>query len=109
MAKRYIIACAVCSLLTEVMRRDALTCSVRCRVYLHRHPDCIDPLRAAASAVNVEPFMLLLAKAARALRPDLEPVIMAGTRSLDDVQGDVRQAFIVRVREILRAEKAAEG
>jgi hypothetical protein len=39
MPKRYTLICVVCGREAEVARRDATTCSTKCRVWLHRHPE----------------------------------------------------------------------
>jgi hypothetical protein len=41
MRKRYTMTCAVCGREAEVDRRDAVTCSTKCRVALHRHPELL--------------------------------------------------------------------
>ena len=45
MAKCYIICCSVCGRLHETSRRDTLTCSSRCRVSSHRHPEILNEVR----------------------------------------------------------------
>lgn len=106
MAKRYIICCAACGALHEVARRDALTCSVACRVWLHRHPDHLAELRALAGSARIEVFDIIEAKAIRELRPDLADRMVSGELVVSDVREDVARAFIARVFE---AVEAADG
>lgn len=93
MAKCYIITCAVCDLLTQVTRTDALTCGSRCRVWLHRHPDHVKPLVRAAKVVDVPVFLVLEAAAIERLRPDLGEPLRAGTLKIEDVRHDINIAF----------------
>jgi hypothetical protein len=99
MAKRYIIACAICADLIEVTRCDALTCSSRCRVHLHRHPDAVTQLRAAARSVQVDVFCILEAHAARALCPDLAERIADGGLTMEAARGDLLRAYRGRLME----------
>jgi hypothetical protein len=91
--KRYILTCAACGLLTDVTRRNALTCSTRCRVSLHRHPDVLDGLREICRQLRVTPFGVLEMNALRVLRPDFSAAIEAGTLEMDAVRADVVRAF----------------
>lgn len=99
-AKRYIITCAACGCLAEVSRTDALTCSPRCRVRLHRDPDRLVELTGMAKRMEITPFSILQAQAIVELRPDLGDRIRQGTLKLDDAQGEVGKAFNRRVMEI---------
>lgn len=102
MSKRYIITCAVCDLLAEVSRKGAFTCSGRCRVQLHRHPEKMQSLQQAAEAWKVPVFSILQAGAVRKLRPDLAEQIEAGKLSLDDVQNEMVSAL---VKDAIRAKR----
>ena len=110
MAKCYIICCAICGCLHETGRRDALTCSNKCRVRSHRHPETLNKLRKQCKTSHVEPFMALQAQAIHKLRPDLVPRIMSGDGTLDDVQPEVAQALWKRVETaLMRADKESRG
>lgn len=83
--KRYVFACAACGRLDEG-RRDQLTCSTACRVWLHRHPAILVRLRAVARHCDVPVSGLLHAHAIVALCPELEAPIMARTLTMADAQ-----------------------
>jgi hypothetical protein len=73
MGKRYIIACACCGKRHEVNRSDAVACSTRCRVWLHRHPERLRRLRAfAAFTGNSSLFGLLCDYGNEAVVPGFE-------------------------------------
>jgi hypothetical protein len=73
MGKRYIIACACCGKRHEVNRSDAVACSPRCRVWLHRHPERLRRLRPfAAFTGNSSLFGLLCAYGNEAVVPGYE-------------------------------------
>jgi hypothetical protein len=92
--KRYILCCAVCGLVFEATRRDALWCSSSCRVWLKRHPVHLNELRATCKAAYIAPFHLLLAKAVLVLRADLEARINAGA-SLFELQPEMRRSTLL--------------
>jgi hypothetical protein len=104
MPSRYIITCAICECLTDVGRCDAITCSPRCRVYLHRHPKCLDRLREIARGLRVDLFGILEAGAIRSLRPDLADRVAAGELEIADVRDEVARTFNARVMELARAK-----
>ena len=106
MAKCYVICCAICGCLHETSRRDALTCSNKCRVFAHRHPERLNDLRQKCAMQKLEPFMVLQAQAIHKLRPDLARRIMSGDATLDDVQPEVAQTLWKRVEAaVMRADK----
>jgi hypothetical protein len=104
MAKCYIISCAACDRLHKVSRRDALTCSIRCRVWLKRHPDKLQFLREICRKLEVTLFLMLQAKARLALRPELEARICSGEVTLEDVQHEwacaIEELAIKQAREL---------
>lgn len=103
MAKRYIITCVSCGLLTEVSRRNAWSCSSRCRVHLHRHRDVLGDLQKRAQTYHVEVFHILEAGAVGRLRPDLQEAVELGMAELHQVREDVARAYDHRLREIITA------
>jgi hypothetical protein len=110
MAKCYIICCAICGCLHGTSRRDALTCSSKCLVWSHRHPETLSKLRKQCERFDVEPFMALQAQAIQKLRPDLGPRIMSGDATLDDVQPEVAQTLWKRAETaVMRADKENRG
>jgi hypothetical protein len=109
MAKCYIICCAICGCLHETSRRDALTCSSKCRVSLHRHPEKLNKLRKQSETCDVKPFMVLQAQALHHLRPDLVPRIMSGEAKLDDLLPELLAAFNQRLLEAARFVSANQG
>ena len=95
---------------TKTSRRDALTCSSKCRVSLHRHPEKLNKLRKQAETCDVEPFMVLQAQALHQLRPDLVPRIMSGDATLDDVQPEVAETLWKRaLATVMGAEGGKRG
>lgn len=105
MAKCYIIRCLACKLLAAVSRRDALTCSGRCRVRLHRHPEILDALRAGCKVHGLDDlFDILEAGAIRELRPDLGDRVLSGELRIADVREDVARAFWSRVMQAARSD-----
>ena len=109
MAKCYIICCAICGCLHETGRRDALTCSNKCRVRSHRHPETLNKLRKQCETFDVEPFMVLQAQALHQLRPDLVPRVMSGEAELDDLRLELAAAFNQRVFEAARFVSGNQG
>ena len=107
MAKRYIIACASCELLTEVSRTDALTCSLRCRVRLHRHPELLDARRKIAKRSEISVFSILESSAVQILRPDFTDLLIAGKVTFDEIRGEVVAAFWDVVKKISLTEQTA--
>ncbi len=90
--KCYVFVCAGCHLLADSDRSDTLTCSPKCRVKAHRN-GWLKTLRGIAAISHVHPSMILQAKAIRALRPDLQPQILAGTLTIEDAQPEIADAF----------------
>lgn len=84
--------CVGCGLLALTQRSDTLTCSPACRVRLHRHPELIAELKADAERYDVSVASILQAAAIDRLRPDLGDEILAGRRTIADVQGEVVHA-----------------
>ena len=107
MAKCYIICCAICGRLHETSRRDALTCSSKCRVSLHRHPERLQDFRKVCTQMDVSPISVLMAKAVIRLRPDLDERISAGELTVEGAQSLVAEAFHDLVTKIAKAEIAA--
>jgi hypothetical protein len=103
MAKCYIIQCAVCGLLTDVTRRDAVTCSSRCRVRLHRNPRILDPIRQLSQAWDVKLFQILEAGAIREVTPDLSTRISACQSTVAEVRSQVVQAYFERLWEAVES------
>ena len=108
MAKCYIISCVVCKRLHEVSRRDALTCSTRCRVWLTRHPKRLQEFREICERMDVTPISVLTATARIRLRPYLDERIQTGELSIEDEQNLVADAFHQLVTKIAKAEITAE-
>ncbi len=108
MAKCYIITCLVCERFHEVTRRDALTCSGACRVWLRRHPERLQDFRKVCKHMDVTPVSVLMAKAVIRLRPDLGERISAGELTVEDAQSLVASTFHDLVMKIAKAETAAE-
>jgi hypothetical protein len=107
MPKCYIISCVACDRLHEISRRDALTCSTRCRVWLKRHPERLQDFRKVCKQMDVTPISVLMAKAVIRLRPDLDERVSAGELTLEDAQNLVAGAFHDLVTKIAKAELAA--
>jgi hypothetical protein len=93
MRKRYIFKCVACGLLAPSNRSDAVTCSPKCRVWLHRHPEQLAQLKAACDGLEVSVAMTLQVAAVDLLRPDLAQAIRDGKLKLDDTRADVWAAF----------------
>ena len=108
MAKCYIISCAACNRLHEVCRRDVLTCSTRCRIWLSRHPKRLKEFREICERLEITPISVLTTKAQIRLRPDLDERIRTGELSDEDAQSLVASAFHDLVTKIAKAEIAAE-
>lgn len=98
-----VFVCLACDLLAESSRADALTCSSRCRVWLHRNPERLDSLKAACAPMRLRPSTVQEAHAIRRLRPDLATRIGAGELENNDVRADMHVEFTKLVmREALR-------
>jgi hypothetical protein len=91
--KRYIFACAACGGLAPSNRRDSITCSGACRVYLHRHPEVLAHLRAIATRFETSVATVLRARAIGLLRPDLSEQVSAGTVTIETAQPAVWTAY----------------
>ena len=89
MAKCYIIACVVCGKLFDATGRNATTCSSACRVWLKRHPEYSQFLRETCRKLEIAPFDMLRAEAARFLRPYLDSQIVSGELTWKDFQTEV--------------------
>jgi hypothetical protein len=107
MAKCYIISCVACHRLHEVCRRDALTCSTRCRVWLSRHPKRLQEFRDICKRLEVTPISVLMTKAQIRLRPDLGERIGTGELSIESAQNLMADAFHHLVAKIAKAEIGA--
>jgi hypothetical protein len=90
--KRYVFVCAACGCLDEG-RRDQITCSTRCRVKLHRHPELLAATRQAAEAFDVTVAATLQARAVHLLRPDLASQIEAGKATFDSINAEMLKAL----------------
>jgi len=97
MAKCYILACVVCGKLFDTSRSDALTCSSTCRVWLKRHPKYSQFLREICRKLEITPFDMLRAEAARFLRPYFDSRIASGELTWKDFQMKWR-AFLKSLR-----------
>jgi hypothetical protein len=104
--KRYVFLCLGCDFLADSTRSDALTCSPACRVRVHRHPEGQARLRKDAEAFGITPASILQAAAIYVLRPDLGDAVLAGTRTLADIEPEIYGAYLARV---LAAERALEA
>lgn len=91
--KRYVFVCAACDLLAESGRSDTITCSPRCRAWLHRNRHHLDGLQAQCDAMKITLQLVLQAKAVYRLRPDLSAKVIAGNLELKDTRGDVSRTF----------------
>lgn len=100
--KRYIAVCAGCDLLFEAERRDQLTCSPACRVRAHRSGE-LKRRTAIAASLRIPVAMMGHAQALTRLRPDLEPRIMSGDATYDEMQPEVCEAFWQAAWEAARA------
>ena len=110
MAKRYILHCAVCDRLYDATRKDALTCSSRCRVQLHRRPpENFKRLSDMCRRVGeITPFMMLQLKALHTLRPDLRSRIPPSCVFDTSLLEEVAKAFDELVMEKLNAGSERE-
>ena len=89
MAKCYIIACVVCGKLFDGTGRNALSCSSTCRVWLKRHPEYSQFLREICRKLEITPFDMLRAEAARFLRPYFDSRIASGEFTWKDFQTEM--------------------
>lgn len=89
-----VFVCLACDLLADSMRSDALTCSPRCRVWLHRHPERLERLQALCAPMRLAPAMVQESLAIERLRPDLRARIAAGELSHDDVRAEIHGEFM---------------
>jgi hypothetical protein len=89
MAKCYIIACVVCGKLFDATGRNAITCSRTCRVWLKRHPEYSQFLREICRKLEITPFDMLRAEAARFLRPYFDSRIASGEFTWKDFQTEM--------------------
>ena len=89
MAKCYIIACVVCGKLFDATGTNAITCSSTCRVWLKRHPEYSQFLGEICRKLQITPFDMLRAEAARFLRPHLDSQIASGELTWKDFQTEV--------------------
>lgn len=105
-----VFVCLACDLLAESTRSDAITCSPRCRVWLHRNPERLDRLRRICEGLKVTPGMVQESSAIGRLRPDLGERIGAGELGNEDVRKDVHREFmrlvIAEARQRLQDEAA---
>lgn len=102
-SKCYIFVCAGCCLLAESSRKDTLTCSTACRVKAHRSGKLADIKRVAAS-FEISAALILQAKAAQMLVPELAAKVAQGTLTFDDIRADVQKAFLALVFQQLGEE-----
>src|SRR5262245_20342118 len=84
MAKCYILPCLRCGRLREVTRRDAISCSSACRVWLHRHPWVLKEHRRLAREAGVSLFTFLKARAVLHYARNLAERLGAGELGLDE-------------------------
>jgi hypothetical protein len=116
-AIRYIILCTACQKLSEVSR-PAITCSTRCRVRLHRHPELGVEARWAALGLadfmaDVSPTSYVQVAAYKMLFPSTAAALMAGTIDLEhptrkDVIADEHRDKAVAEFDRLVMQLAAE-
>lgn len=100
--KRYVprvFVCLACGVLQESARAQQLTCSGRCRVWLHRHPERMVELQTACSRTQATPAMVPEAQAVNLLLPDLAAQILAGTLQMRAARKPVYLAYIKRVMD----------
>lgn len=100
--KRYryrTFVCAACQGITDSTRAHAMTCSPKCRVALHRHPELLDDIKAKCSGISALPAMVLEARAIFLLRPDLEEKVRFGTIKLEDTREEVHAEYLKLLRE----------
>lgn len=101
--KCYVLVCAVCGVLTDSQRSDAITCSTACRVRGLRN-GAIASLRERAKIWEVPPGLLQRSAAVCILAPELVGPITAGTHKTDDIEvrAVVWAAFMARVDAAVR-------
>ncbi len=106
--KRYVFVCLACDRLSEASRADQVTCSPRCRVHLHRHPELVADLRVLAAKMHITVAQGQHAAALLRLCPELEAPIMAGTLTMEAARPQVLAAFDRLVMQVARqlAEKS---
>ena len=102
--KRYrkgprVFVCLGCYRLAESHRGHSITCSPRCRTWLHRNPARLQSLDATCAGMGIKPALTLECAAVGHLRPDLFDRIRAGELELAAVRADVHREFIKRVCE----------
>jgi hypothetical protein len=111
-SKCYIVACLVCHRVFDTSRTGALTCGVRCRVWLHRHPEELESLRAQIDRANSKTrwrpfavaewqltsvFQILELEAANKFRPDLVENFLTGKSNIAEVRDAVCREFTKRL------------
>lgn len=95
-----VLICAACGLLFSTTRSHTLTCSPKCRVHIHRHPECTAHLRADAARDHVSPASILRSAAACSLCPDLARRVMTGAADAAGLYDAVWQAYLGIVRAV---------
>ena len=103
--KRYVFTCAVCGLLAESSRSDALTCSTACRVKGHRSGD-IARLLKICEGDREEAARVMQVMALEVLCPDRLPSFLTSGFTAE-MRNAVAGAFRQRCYEAAKAYRDA--
>lgn len=98
--------CAACGKIVRGRHAQAVTCSVACRVRLHRHPGVREQLDTECRGAGLTLPQLLERRALAIEHPDLAERIAAGDLVLEDARTKVYKRYMVARFKLARSRHA---